>query len=141
MNKKIPILILVCVVLAVVGYSFYRMNQNAIRVMTGNIIGIDTGTIILEGEINQAKRVVEFTITDNTKFRKTVRVITEEQIRSGKPYVAETREEETTMAGLMEDKSAQNIKITSKENLAKKARATATEAHYSSFDIPILKKL
>lgn len=140
MNKKI---LFGLIILAIVGLSLfvfqYIKNNSSVYQMTGQIVELEDNTVFVKGTIhfpdpqNNApqSKTVQFIITDQTKFTKTVVFIEKKHFDNldgiSEPFTALTKEEVGSMGDLNNDII---ITVWSKENPSTTDIATATEIGY-----------
>ena len=142
-NKKIIIItsLILGIALIALGFVYFlRKGKNTpitivgIHETSGLATKNDNNSIWVSAQINGKDRLIKFNLTPQTVVTKTLRIITEEQLKSDKPYKPETR---TVSGDIQEIKTSTRItKVKSKEDLTNLDQATATEINYITYSLP-----
>lgn len=146
-NKTYLILILIILVIGVLfAYNYYdKFKDNSPSVnksfvskqFSGKVIQVNDGIVTVSQNAGSGsqEQIIEFTTTPETKFNKTLFIITVEQIKSGKSYQPEQKKSEGSIADLIPGVGIE--KLSSKEDIsATTSKATAIEINYNIYDFP-----
>lgn len=143
MVRKILLLVfLLTVLILVLSWDRFFNQASAIYEMSGKIIEVKNGSIVVEGVVEssdpnisrQENRTIEFKIIDETILKKNAIVITVAQINSGESFQPETRIRPGAISDLAVDMRV--FKIESKDNLFIETKAVAAEINYLTYEFP-----
>ena len=148
MNKKtsITILILLLIILSNILFFFNKSKITklsgeekglAIYQMSGKVTQVEGSYIYVQGLVGSEEKTIKFLTTPQTKFRLTIITITEEQIKSGKPFQGKTIAQTGSLDDLKTLVKKQSIsvsKITSPENLLNEVSPAVDEIFYIIHD-------
>ncbi len=150
MNRKIFFVLFAIGVFLVISFFLTNLDNDKQSLNTLSsfnirspikIIEVRSNSIIVEGMIGSegfqgssslGRKVIEFHIGGDTLFKKSVTLITKEQLNSGKPYVPKSE----VISGNFDDIKANSkiFIIVGKEDLSKVSSTTALEITYLVYE-------
>jgi len=144
MDKKIIIFLGSAIVLAIAIFLFSsrifdnsETGEGIYKMTRGEIVELKPETsVIVEGEVGQKRKRVEFIVTPQTVFKNVATIFTKEELQSGETFVPKTELRQGEFSDL--ELNIAVYQVISKESLTNVDKATAIEIKYSTNEFPSL---